>query len=162
MSVGEATAPELRPATELAANITGESKVEEVAESDPRDSVNFPFDFDHKDPRGKRWAGKFTNRILSIKQIRQVKVLKATLAGNLPVSALDQDIWVFNEMLAHLTISLDRSASDFPKWADKLEDLYDEEIITKLYEVVMNHEARFHRREKTAAPRADADDQRPG
>ena len=141
----EKAIPELKSAVEIAAELTGESK--ETSEPvDPRDATTFVFKFSHTDARGKIWSGKFTNHILTVRQRRLMKITKAQLAGGVPLSALDADAWELNECIAHLAVSLDRAADGFPKWAENLEDLYDETIIFKLYTEVASHEARFHRR----------------
>jgi hypothetical protein len=131
--------PELRPAAEIAAEVQGQAEKKSQTDADPKAAEEYTFEFSHTDSRGKVWSGKVTNRVLTIRQRQQAKVVKATLSGNLPVSALDADIWNLNEMVAHLSVSLVKR----PKWASELTDLYDEEIITKLYEEVIAHENYF-------------------
>jgi len=145
--------PELKTAAEIAADLRGAAP---DTDDDPRDAKAYTFDFSHTDPRGKVWSGKFTNRILTIRQRRLMKVTKAQMAEGVPMTALDADIWETNEMVAHLAVSLDAKAPGFPEWAKRLEDLYDEAIIVKLYSEVASHEARFHRRGPAAAASEDA------
>jgi len=142
--------PELKSATQIAAELNGDAADTPDTSEDPKAGKEYTFSFSHTDPRGKLWAGKFTNRILTVKQRRIVKITKAQLAGNVPMHALDADIWEMNEMVAHLSISLNRNAKDFPKWALDLEDLYDEQIIVKLYAEVDSHESTFRRRDTLA------------
>lgn len=146
--------PELKSATQLVDELNGGP--ENTDSSDPRDAKTYTFKFEHRDPRGQLWAGKFTNNILTVRQRRLLKIAKAQLSGAVAVAALDADQWEFNEMLAHLAISLDRTAEDFPTWARDLEALYDENIVVKLYEEVASHEARFHRREPVDQDSSDA------
>lgn len=139
-----ASVPELKSASELAADIQGKNtKPELEIADDPKDQKEYTFEFSFQNRRGKRWKGTFINRILSIRQKQQVKVLKAQLSGCLPVQSLDADIWALNEIIAHMTISLIKR----PDWADELTDLYDEELLEALYKEVASHEAFFHRRE---------------
>jgi len=154
------TVPELQSAAEIVSSLKGETKDPKDAPVDPRDEPVYEFDFAHTDPRGKVWRGHFKNRILTIKQRRLVKVTKAQLAGGVPMAALDADAWEMNEIIAHLSVSLDPSVKGFPDWANNLEDLYDERLVFKLYEEVALHEARFSRREE-ASGRRDADADRP-
>jgi hypothetical protein len=136
--------PELKSARELREE--AEVVPVEVPEIDPRDSVEYKFEFSYADMRGKLWAGKFTNRILTVGQKRAVKLLKARLAGGVSVVALDADVWELNEILAHMAYSLDAKVPGFPDWAKNLEGLYDEGIIYALWKEVDGHEARFRRR----------------
>ena len=138
--------PELKSATQLAAEIKGEVSDEIEENVDPKDSEKYTFDFNYKDARGKIWSGKFTNRILTVGQKRQLKVLKAQLSGEVSVQALDNDVWLINEWIAHLSISLEQNKI-FPSWAKDFEALYDKRIIGALYEEVDSHESTFHRRE---------------
>lgn len=131
----------IKPASQLAAELRGETE-SQLDTGDPRDQKEFTFELSYTDPRGKRWSGRFTNRILSILDRQRVKVLKARMSGGLPVAALDADIWTLNEMIAHLSISLIKR----PIWAEELTDLYDEDLIGQIYEEVAAHEARFFRR----------------
>jgi hypothetical protein len=159
MSETAAVVPELKSATQITAELQGSAgNPDEVQSADPKDSKEYTFDFSHTDPRGKVWTGKFTNRILTVKQRRLMKVTKAQLAGGVPMSALDADIWEMNEMIAHLSVSLVKTAEGFPSWAKDLEELYDEEIITKLYGEVASHEATFHRRKSPAEAGAGVDE----
>jgi hypothetical protein len=140
---------ELKSANQIAAELQGTADSPEE-QSNPKDEKRYSFEFSHTDSRGKVFRGTFVNEILSIRQRRLMKITKARLSGNVTVGALDADIWELNEMIAHLTISLDKSADGFPRWAEDLEGLYDESVIQALYEEVASHEARFHRRDAAA------------
>jgi hypothetical protein len=138
-----ASIPELPRASEAAAKLEGKSPTEPIAPTeDPKEREQYTFQFEYRDPRSKRWAGEFTNRILTIRMRQRQKVLKAQLSGNTPVAALDADAWTLNEMISHMTISLIKR----PDWAKELTDLIDEALIEQLYEEVASHEATFHRR----------------
>lgn len=152
----ESVVPELKSATQIAAELDGGADTPDPTE-DPRDSKEYTFEFSHTDVRGKRWFGKFTNRILTIKKRRQVKVLKAQMAGGVSVAALDVEAWEINEMIAHLSVSLDRRSGNIPKWALDLEDLEDSQIVEKLYVEVASHEARFHRRDTIVSASEESD-----
>lgn len=143
--MSEETIPELKSVEDLAAEIKGEKPKEADITEDPKASERYTFQFRFEDVRGKAWVGKFTNRILTIRQKRQYKILKAQLTGGTSIDALDGEAWMLAEQLAHLSISLERN-SDFPKWAKDLESILDERVIAALYEEVASHEATFHRR----------------
>jgi hypothetical protein len=138
-----AAIPELPRASEAAAKLEGKSPADPIAPSeDPKERLDYTFQFKYKDPRGKQWLGEFTNKILTIRMRQRQKVLKAQLSGNTPVAALDADAWTLNEMIAHMTISLSKR----PDWAKELTDLVDEVLVEQLYEEVASHEATFHGR----------------
>lgn len=137
----------IRSAEEIRANLEGGATTNDVdVTEDPRDQVTYTFNFEYTDTRGKRFAGRFTNKALTVGEWRKVKTIKAHLADGVPVSQQDQDVWEMNGRLAHLAVSLDYRAADFPIWARKLDDLFDEGVIIALYNEVASHEARFHRR----------------
>lgn len=148
------TVPEVKSAIELAEEM--EPKTEEAV-ADPRDAKEYTFDFRYEDSRGQAWSGKFTNRILTIKQRRAVKILKGQMAGGVSTAAIDADIWELNEMIAHLMVSLDRGAPDYPAWAKDFDALHDERVIYALYEEVASHEARFYRRDAASKGSEGAD-----
>jgi hypothetical protein len=150
--------PELKTASEIAAGLQGRDVSEPDPTEDPKGQVEYTFQFRHTDPRGRVWAGSFTNRILNIRQRNQVKVIKAQLSGNTPISALDSDAWMTNEMIAHLAVSLTKK----PEWARELQDLFDDAIVEKLYAEVVSHEATFSRREsdQSSSETAHADGDR--
>lgn len=136
--------PELKTASQLREET--DANIAVVPDVDPRDSVEYTFEFHYADARGKLWTGKFTNRILTIGQKRAVKVLKAKLSGQVSVASLDADVWELNEILAHLAYSLDTKVPSFPEWARDLEKLHDEGIVYALWKEVDSHESRFRRR----------------
>lgn len=131
--------PELKSAAQIASELDRKDSNEET--QDPKEARAYTFDFSYTDARGKLYAGKFTNQILTIKQRRQVKVTKAQMSGGVSVSALDADQWEMNEMIAHMAISLDRKS--MPEWALDLEELTDDRIVYQLYAEVASHEATF-------------------
>jgi len=135
-------------ATAIADAVTGQvTRSKEPDALDPKDSKDYTFEFSYTDPRGGRWEGTFANKILTIGQQRQVKIIKAKLAGGVSVESQDASVWQMNEMIAHLLVSLDRKAPGFPSWAGELDKLYDEQIVYKLYAEVASHENRFWRRD---------------
>ena len=80
MSGDKAANPELPRASVAAAQLDGKSPNDPIAPNeDPKSQLEYSFDFKFKDVRGKEWQGPFTNRILSIRQRQQQKVLKARL-----------------------------------------------------------------------------------
>lgn len=108
-------------------------------EADPKAKREYTFDFKWVDGRGKPWEGKFTNTVLNIRDRQLVGVLRAQLANNVPVEALDPLTQEINLIVAHLTFSLSRK----PKWADDLNTLDNPRVLQEVYEEVMAHEATF-------------------
>lgn len=126
---------------ELKQEIEGAEKAGEGTPDldNPRLQKEYEFDFSWKDGRGKVWAGKFTNKILSIKQQQGVGVMRARFAGDTPVNAQDGFTAELNLMLAHMSFSLTKR----PTWAEDLRELDNHRILQELYTEVMAHEASF-------------------
>ena len=116
---------------------------EESTESgaDPRDQIEYSFDVEFKDKRGKVWKGRFTNKILNIKEQRQRGVVAARLAADTSWDSLDPMTRGLLQMLAHLQISLVRR----PKWAMDLQELQDLHLLNAIYEEVQGHESYYFR-----------------
>ncbi len=132
---------------------TEEGMREEVAEAqakidepeqkkDPRDSVEFSFNLDFKEGRGKKWQGRFINRILTIHDRQMVGVMRARLTGGAAFASLDPLTAEINHIVTHLTQSL----KDRPSWAKNLLSLTNYEVIQAIYEEVDSHESHFHGR----------------
>jgi hypothetical protein len=107
---------------------------------DPKLRDVYPFDFDWTDSRGRRWAGSFTNKILTIAQRGAAGLMRAQLAGGLPMASLDEMTREINLMIAHMEFSL---GTERPDWAKDLRSLKDTRILYRLYEEVASHEATF-------------------
>jgi len=148
----EKSPEEIKATLEGTAEETPEQRYERL-ESDPKMKVEYKFEFDYTDKRGKRWHGEFTNRILSYRMKSRVGAIRAQMGGGMPMESLDLATLDVNEKIAHLTISL----VSRPPWAagDKLSELYDPEILDRIYAEVAAHEARFHGRDKAQAAGAD-------
>ena len=144
--------PELGDSAAIADKVTGRNQEagDDAASVDPKAALTYEFEIDWRDPQGNRWRGHFRNKVLTVGQRRQVKIIKAKLAADLTVAALDADVWILNEKLAHLMVSLDQTVEGFPKWARKLDDLFYEELIDLLYTEIVSHEATFLRRGSSA------------
>lgn len=111
----------------------------------PKDHAEYSFDFEHTDSRGKVWRGHFTNHILTIRERRLSKVMKAKMLGGIPVEAIDREAWEVAEMLSHLSLSLN-GTKEPPEWAKDFEKLQDPRILEALYSEVSSHEDTFFRR----------------
>src|SRR4030042_1925301 len=108
-------------------------------EADPKAQREYIFDFEWKDPHGKVWKGKFTNKVPDIRTRQLVGALRAQLGNNLPAEALDLATQEINLVIAHMTFSLIKR----PKWAEDLGALYDFQLLPAIYQEVANHEATF-------------------
>lgn len=118
----------------------------ETPRPDPRDNREYPFDFKYTDGRGKVWKGRFVNRVLSIRDRQSVGVIRAGLAHNAPVAALDEMTQEINLIIGHLSVSL----IERPDWAKDLQALDDVRLLQELYLEVAQHEAHFLGYAKTA------------
>jgi hypothetical protein len=109
---------------------------------DPRDSVEYQFNLDFKDGRGKTWQGKFINRILTIRDRQLVGIMRARLTGGSPHESLDPLTAEINLMVTHLTQSL----KERPLWAKDLLAITNYEVLQAIYLEVDSHESWFHGR----------------
>lgn len=110
----------------------------------------YNFEFSYKDAHGKVWTGTFTNTVTSIKMQRLIGRYRAELNLGTPFTMLDPVTSELNMILAHLGFSLKVDANPEGHWAHDLEALEDFNVLYKLYEEVMAHEATFLGRAKTA------------
>jgi hypothetical protein len=97
------------------------------------------FTLDYLDGRGRKWGGDFKVRVLTIKDTVQLGLVKARLAGGIPLTHLDGDTAYTLEVLAHLSVAIVAS----PPWAKDLLALHDAGVIGAIYEEVAKYEARF-------------------
>lgn len=120
-----------------------EAKIDgDEPEKDARDEVEFTFNLDFKDGKGKPWGGKFVNKILSIRDRQLVGIMRARLTGGLPYESMDPLTAEINLMVTHLTQSLLKR----PEWAKDLLALTNYEILQAIFEEVDSHESHFHGR----------------
>jgi hypothetical protein len=129
---------------EEARKVRGEETPEEEAErlDDPRLAREWEFDFEFTDRRGRKFSGRFKNKILNFAEQAAVDVVRARICGGLPVEAISIDAYNRAMMIAHLNQSLLERPS--AKWAQKLSDLDDQQLLERLWEKVASHEAVFH------------------
>jgi len=109
----------------------------------PRSKAEYEFKIDYSDPRGKQYAGRFTNKVLTIGQQQMVGIMRSRLAGGMPLESLDALTIEVNLMVAHMTYSL----TEKPKWAENLTALTDIALVQMIYLEVASHEATFHGRD---------------
>lgn len=141
----------LRKATESTIGLSGpDLDSEGVGGLVPNHSFNFRF----TDRRGRTWSGSFKAHVLTTREKVQVGLLRAQLAGNAPVEALDAVTYNLLEMVSFLDVALDSK----PTWADDLLELHEMGVLRALYEEVANYEARFHGAVPAAAPEGDGDE----
>lgn len=112
---------------------------EKDPETSPKSQREYTFDFNWKDPHGKVWSGKFTNRIPDIRTRQLIGALRSQLGNNLPAESLDLATTEMNLIIAHLTFSLVKQ----PKWAEDLGELFDFQLLQAIYTEVATHEATF-------------------
>lgn len=100
---------------------------------------SYTFQFLHVTPSGERFEGQLTNNILNLKQQRTVGVLRAQMAGGVPLSALDDFTAELNLITAHMMVSL---SQPLPKWLD-FDNITDERVLHALWKEVDSHEKTF-------------------
>lgn len=110
--------------------------------ADPRLCPTYTFDFAWRDPSGKVWEGRFTNKVLTIAERQQAGVMRARMAGGLPENSLDPLTSELNLMIAHLAFSLEETEK-MPEWAKDLRQVRYPRLVQALYREVSAHEAAF-------------------
>jgi len=122
------------------------SKIEGIADGVPENEAEGPrsqrehtFDFRWKSGRGKVWAGKFTNRVLNIRDRQLMGIMRSNLAAGISPSNLDALTAEINLMVSHLSFSL----VSRPKWAEDLLALDDVRLLQEIYMEVVSHESTF-------------------
>lgn len=103
---------------------------------------------------GRVYEGQFTVRKLSLRDITMLGVRKVQLNGGYhydernPGQGIEEHVDSMNAMVAHLELALVQQ----PVWFN-LAELYDAELLAKLYFQVMDFENNFFRRRDEAGPR---------
>lgn len=133
---------ELRKEAEESTEARREPPIDPKREA--RKSLRYTFDFDFVGKNGKRWEGRFTSVIPTIRTRQMIGALRAQMAGGLPPTALDDDTASINFVIAHLTFMLDEKESGFPAWAKDLRAIEDPDVLYALWNTeVQPHEATF-------------------
>ena len=73
---------------------------------EPRTREEYIFEIDFTDASGKRWFGKFKNKILTWDQRREVGIMKARMTAHTPWEAIDPETQGLLEATCHMTVSL--------------------------------------------------------
>lgn len=121
-----------------------QAKIDEPEKKkDPRDDVEYSFNLDFKDGRGKIWQGRFINRVLTIHDRQLVGIMRARLTGGAAFASMDPLTAEINHIVTHLTQSL----KNRPSWAKNLLSLTDYEVLQAIYMEVDSHESHFHGRQ---------------
>lgn len=102
--------------------------------------VSHTFKLSYTDRRGHLWEGQFTTHVLAVKEHIQVGLIKARMAGGIPLDAIDPFTSNLLEMMAHLAVSLD----DAPDWYANIEDIREQGVLEAVYTEVADHARRFH------------------
>lgn len=127
---------------ELKASVEQAVKPEEEAKpagEDPRQKDEYSFDLEYIDGRNNAWKGRFTNKILTIRERQLSGIMRARLAGGVPAESLDPLTAELNLIISHLTFSLTAR----PDWAKDLQSLNDIQLLQAIYTEVASHEAGF-------------------
>ena len=111
----------------------------------------FNVDF-YSEASQRRYAGTFTTKKLTIRDMTRVGVRKVQLCGGLsydpvhPGQGLDFATFQINGMIAHLEIAL----TEYPKWWN-MDELTDIEVMSKVFEEVIAFENNFPGRGSASA-----------
>jgi len=125
--------PKIQP-EELKQAVTPDEK-----SPDTRENREYSFAIHWEDGHGKLWSRTFVNKVPDIGTRQAIGVLRAKLAGNVPVESLDPMTQEINLMIAHLTYSLEKR----PEWAENLAEIMDVRLLQAIYSEVLAHEATF-------------------
>lgn len=115
---------------------------EDASKEDPDNplgEIEYTFDLDYKDARGKTWRGAFTDKILTLGNRQAVEIVRARYHGGLSMESFSQEAVERNLMLAHLNYSIVKR----PKWAEDLRGLYDPGIVSAIFAHAAEHEDFF-------------------
>ena len=121
---------------------------------DPRWSEEWTFSFCSETRRGKVYAGKFTNRVLTTGESTQVASLAARILGGAAHEAVAPGARIVAGAIAHMSFSLWTRAApgrapEFggPSWAKDLREILDQEVVLALWDKILEHENAFFRLE---------------
>lgn len=106
-------------------------------------SYTFQFRFPKDPAKPAQYEGTFTSTVPNVRKMQQIGILRAQLNAGLPPSALDGLTNTINMAVATLMFTLDTEKPDFPPWARDLRNLDDVDVITAIYEEVVEHQQTF-------------------
>jgi len=118
--------------------------------------LSWTFTVFYRDVHGQPWAGSFTAKILNNRELIQVGVMKAQLAGGQPTAALDD--YTNSEIYKQSMLSV--SITDAPGWWKPL-DMVDLQIVDVVYAHIADKQS-FFRTGKLAEQRSSAASNRQG
>lgn len=121
----------------LQKTVPPEEKVQKIGEE-------HSFNFSYKSG-SREYSGSFKTKILTVRERQAMGLLRAQYAGGIAYEQLDPFTQELNLILAHLGMCL----VERPDWAEDLQGLDDENILYKIYEEVVAHEAIFRGRPET-------------
>lgn len=109
--------------------------------ADPREKEEWTFLFEHTDGRKKKWAGRFTNKILNIGDLQSAARVQATLLAGNDIRSFSGGMLEMMNAQAHMMISL----KERPEWAKNLTAIQDTELFFALWRKVVSHETHYFR-----------------
>lgn len=115
------------------------TKEDTIDEKDPRTQREYEFNFKWISPTQQVFEGKFKNRFFNFSEQAAAGRLKASMCDGMSWESFDPGTQELFIMLSHLMLSL----IERPSWAEDLGTLFYREILYKLWEEVMAHEAIF-------------------
>jgi hypothetical protein len=101
----------------------------------------YAFELDWEDHRKRRWQGRFTNKILTIRERKLFGSLRARQAGGVPLESLSPDTSSLIFMTCWMEISLQDPR---PEWFRDIDSLSNINLIEAVFEEVAAHERTFH------------------
>lgn len=133
-----------------AATRIDDDKNDEAAEDvkeDPRMQLEYSFDFTWTSGAGKKFKGRFTNKVLTLGQKMKVGVVRGRRQAGTPIDCLSPMVIE----LIYILTWLEESLTHRPPWAQDLQSLHDEELVQAIFDQIAEHERIFHGRTKPAA-----------
>ena len=112
-----------------------------LAEVDPRDKEVWTFNFEYTDTRKKKWAGRFTNKIMNIGDLQKAARVQAAMLAGQPLHSFSGGMLEMINATSHMTLSL----TERPEWATDLRAIEDPELFFAIWRKVVSHETYYFR-----------------
>lgn len=92
----------------------------------------------YRDANGVLWAGDFTAKRLTNRELTRVGIERARMCGGVALNALDDNTAFMTNMLSYLNIAITKA----PKWWMP-EEMYNVELVQKVHNFLLDKESSF-------------------
>lgn len=119
---------------------SGETKIIDVSKTISGKTLPMEWNLHvyYRDMNGMIWAGDITAKRLNNRDIMQVGVLSARLAGGMALASLDENTQRLVQMMAYIAIAIKKA----PAWWQP-EDMYDNNVVAAVYNYLSEKELTF-------------------